>query len=113
MKRETLLILVLLFIVVSLGVSYVTNTPSFKIAKPDKLATKPAQCIKSSTKSAKHKEKRVSFNPTVEVAMCHGTKSDRFNPDLHDCVRRNTIKARQFGGAKRLAEFDLASALSK
>ncbi len=51
--------------------------------------------------------KRVTFNPIIQVASAGGRKSDRHNPDLRDCVSRNSSLARSVGGAKRLVEIDL------
>lgn len=65
--------------------------------------------LPSSTRAQKNfvTKKKVTFNPIVQVASAGGTKSDRHNPDLRDCVSRNSSLARSVGGAKRLVEIDL------
>lgn len=63
--------------------------------------------LKISPTPKKHVSKKVRFSPNVEVVAISGRKSDRFNPDLHDCVRRNTQEAMRVGGAKILAKMDL------
>jgi hypothetical protein len=47
--------------------------------------------------------KRVTFNQTVTYHDAGGTKQDRFNPELHETVLRNSMLAKQVGGAKKLA----------
>jgi hypothetical protein len=54
-------------------------------------------------------KKKVRFNPVIEVEHAGGKKSDRYNPDLSDCVSRNASLAQSVGGAKKLVEIDLRS----
>lgn len=53
------------------------------------------------------KQKKVTFNPVIEVEHAGGKKVDRYNPDLKDCVSRNANMARSVGGIKKLVEMDL------
>jgi hypothetical protein len=54
--------------------------------------------------------KKVYFQSFVQVANAGGSKSDRFNPDLRECVQRNARLAAAVGGAKKLAEISLHEA---
>ena len=55
------------------------------------------------------RKKSVRFNSTVEVKKIKNDKAERFNPDLRDCVKRNTMKAMSVGGMKALAEIELSA----
>ena len=52
-------------------------------------------------------QKKVRFFPTVNVSDAGGCKADRFNPDLRQCVARNSRLASQVGGARKLAYLSL------
>lgn len=63
-----------------------------------------------STKSVRSKrgKKSVRFNTHVSIKRITGDKSERYNPDLKDCVKRNTLQAMSVGGMKALAQRDLS-----
>jgi hypothetical protein len=52
----------------------------------------------------------VRFSPDIQIIAPLNVlkKSDRFNPDLRDCVKRNTQQAMAAGGAKALVSIELA-----
>jgi hypothetical protein len=56
----------------------------------------------------KKAKKKVTFNSLVSVKHINGDKSERYNPDLKDCVKRNTMQAMSAGGMKALAQLDLS-----
>lgn len=56
----------------------------------------------------KKAKKKVTFNSLVSVKRINGDKSERYNPDLKDCVKRNTMQAMSAGGMKALAQLDLS-----
>ena len=84
-------ILICILILISRFVDKSNNTP-------------PAAAPLSNTKT----KKRVRFSPDVKISPVGGRKSDRFNPDLNDSVKRNTLQAMQVGGARALAKLDLS-----
>jgi|JI10StandDraft_1071094.scaffolds.fasta_scaffold18702_5 hypothetical protein len=66
-------------------------------------STRSAQSAQS-----KRGKKSVRFNTHVSIKRITGDKSERYNPDLKDCVKRNTLQAMSVGGMKALAQRDLS-----
>lgn len=54
-------------------------------------------------------KKKVRFDTNVRINRINGDKTERYNPDLRDCVKRNTMQAMSVGGMKALAEKELSS----
>ena len=57
-------------------------------------------------------QKQVSVGSHVRIRPISGGKRERHNPDLHQCIERNSRLAQLVGGYKRLAELSLAEAAS-